>query len=94
MKIYEKCVNIYSKSQAESCRRVGHFASFGRLPGVLHSREVNTMPNRQCNENQEPEPKLSLEKAEEILRNVYQAVGISPPEDCAEILRRGTEKNF
>lgn len=50
------------------------------------------MPNRQYSENQEPEPKLSLEKAEEILRNVYQAVGMEPPENCREILRRGAEQ--
>jgi hypothetical protein len=49
--------------------------------------------NRQWNDNNTIEPRLSLEKAEEILRNVYQAVGISQPENCAEILRRGAEKN-
>ena len=67
----------------------------GFLPEILLSREVGgTMTGRKWSENKELEPRLSLEKAEEILRNVYQAVGISPPEDCAEILRRGTEKNF
>lgn len=35
------------------------------------------------------EPRLSLERAEEILRNVYKAVGVTPPENCSEILRRG-----
>lgn len=38
------------------------------------------------------EPELSLEKAEEILRNVFQAVGMTPPENCSEIIRRGREK--
>lgn len=37
--------------------------------------------------NDDVEPKLSLEKAEEILRNVYHAVGMDPPENCSEILR-------
>ncbi|MDE7068140.1 MAG: hypothetical protein K2O83_10825 [Schaedlerella arabinosiphila] len=52
------------------------------------------MWNRRWNEKEEMEPKLGLEKAEEILRNVYQAAGIAPPENCAEILQRGAEKNF
>lgn len=46
------------------------------------------MQNTQPNEYKSREPRLSLEKAEEILRNVYQAVGIAPPENCAEILRK------
>lgn len=50
------------------------------------------MQDRQLKENEDMEPKLSLEKAEEILRNVYQAVGMEPPENCREILRRGAEQ--
>ena len=34
---------------------------------------------------------LSLEDAEEILRRVYQSAGIAPPENCSEILRRGSK---
>lgn len=47
------------------------------------------MGNEQWSETDNRDPRLSLEKAEEILRNVYRAAGISPPENCAEILRRG-----
>ncbi len=52
------------------------------------------MTGRKWNENKEIEPRLSLEKAEEILRNVYRAAGAAPPENCSEILRRGSEKTF
>lgn len=59
----------------------------------LRSGEVEAaVENSQRNENKDMEPELSLEKAEEILRNVYQAVGIVPPENCSEILRRGKRK--
>lgn len=34
---------------------------------------------------------LSLEDAEEILRRVYQSAGIAPPENCSEILCRGSK---
>lgn len=37
---------------------------------------------------------LSREKAEEILKNVYRAAGISPPDNCGEILRRGNKENI
>lgn len=50
------------------------------------------MRHRKRKKNQEPEPKLSLEKAEEILRNVYREAGIEAPENCMEILRRGAEQ--
>lgn len=43
-------------------------------------------------EFEEIEPKLSIERAEEILRNVYQAVGAVPPENCSEILRKGRKR--
>lgn len=52
------------------------------------------MQDNRSNENQNVEPKLSLEKAEEILRNVYEAAGMTPPENCAEILRKGTQGIF
>lgn len=64
---------------------------------MILSREVGrAMRNSQWNEKKayefiESEPKLSLDKAEEILKNVYQAAGISPPDNCAEILQRGAE---
>ena len=67
----------------------------GFLPEILLSREVGgTMTGRKWSENKELEPRLSLEKAEEILRNVYRAAGAAPPEKCSEILRRGSEKTF
>lgn len=47
------------------------------------------MKNSHLNENLYP--MLSLERAEEILRNVYQAAGISPPDHCGDILRRGKQ---
>ncbi len=50
------------------------------------------MQDNQWNEN--IEPKLSLEKAEDILINVYKAAGISPPENCAEILRSGRKNPY
>lgn len=49
------------------------------------------MRDMKWKESGEEEPKLSLERAEEILRNVYKAVGAAPPENCSEILRRGEE---
>ncbi len=48
------------------------------------------MQNDERNEERDKIPDLSLEKAEEILRNVFQASGIKPPENWSEILRRNT----
>jgi len=43
-------------------------------------------------EMEEPEPRLTPERAEEILRKVFHAAGIAPPDHCAEIIRRGREE--
>lgn len=47
------------------------------------------MGNKKRNENEDVELNLSLDRAEEILKNVYQSVGIAPPDNCKEILRQG-----
>ena len=49
--------------------------------------------SRNWNENEDMEPMLSLERAEEILRNVYRAAGMEPPNNCTDILRKG-QKNI
>lgn len=48
------------------------------------------MQSDERNEERDKIPDLSLEKAEGILRNVFQAPGIKPPENCSGIFRRNT----
>lgn len=56
-------------------------------------KEINkNHMNCQSRELDNMEPKLSVERAEEILRNVYKAVGVTPPENCSEILRKGRKE--
>lgn len=56
-------------------RRVNNYTS-PPLPEVPFFREAGkAMRNEQWNKTNNREPRLSLEKAEEILRNVYQEVG-------------------
>ncbi len=52
------------------------------------------MQGNQWDKYKNLEPRLSFDRAGEILKNVYQAVGISPPENYLEILRQGTEKDI
>ena len=50
------------------------------------------MKNKKTSEYEGGEPELSIERAEEILRNVYKAVGAVPPENCSEILRASSRR--
>lgn len=50
------------------------------------------MKDIQLSGHKDMEPELSIERAEEILRNVYKAVGARPPENCSEILRKGRKR--
>lgn len=50
------------------------------------------MKNKKTSGYEDGEPEFSIERAEEILRNVYKAVGAVPPENCSEILRKGRKR--
>lgn len=43
---------------------------------------------------QENIPELSIEKAYEILKNVFYACGMEPPSNCKKILNRKIKKCY